>query len=567
MSFSAADALPEVLATPEAESRKRAAAYLGGFVVLNAAIRFLLLDINMAEYTDGILQITVFKYDAGLYPPLYGGLATLLSLTGLDLELAAKIVSVVASTLTVIPIYLMARLLHSDHAGRFAALFFTLSPLVLRWSVRVMTDALFLCLCSYAIYFGFKAWLGSTDRKRMDRNLAWAMLFGAASVLTRYHGGFVALLLLIPVIRFVVRHRAFPWRTALASVTWLALPYWLLTRPFAHADQFKERTSGEWLATLLSYLNLFESFVLILPYFFGFPLFLFFLTGLFKARFAPGTSKKFYSLFAAWAFMILLLQSMFGSFQQRYMLPLYPFLLVLAGAGAAWAESRFAMRGKQRVFSLLLMATLIYLGVVSCAVLVFQRQAFGDQKQAAMFVRSNVPEGATIVANEQYGAFEEVGCAKLRFWIGRPVEPVHKFLPAKAGQAPQQHMPRGTIVILSNFYGGDDYLDFQMEQLTYFYRMRLLTSFDAALYPITDDVMVNSIGNQNPIGWVFRYALQAFTTHVYVVDGRRTQEQLQEMFDRQMAPPGTRPMRGPDGRLTISDDHITSRSRMTTSPL
>jgi hypothetical protein len=549
------------------ETPKRAFSYVLGFFVFNLALRLAILNINTGEYTDGILQLLVFKHDYGLYPPLYGGLCSLISLLGPGLETSARLVSAVASAAAVIPIYLLARRLHGDSAARFAAVFYSVCPLVLRWSVRVMTDSLFLCLVSWVMWYCFLSWDKKRAKSESDRDLALASVLSAAAAVTRYQGAFLAIVLLLPLIGFVRRFRAVPWRAVLASLIWIALPGWILTHGFVHGQQFADRTAGQWIATLLSYLNLFESFILILPYFFGFPLFLFFLAGLWRGRFAPGMFGRFLALFFLWSAIILVLQSVFGSFQDRYMLPLFPLLLTLAGAGAAWAEHSLAACGRGRLFSTIFLASLVYLVFFSSAIMVFQRGAFGDQKQAAQFIRDKVSENAPLLSNEMYGSFQNIECVKLSFWSGRRVQSIYKYLPSKPVRLPEQYLPPGSVVIIGNVYGGDQMVDLVMDQLAYFYHIRLLASFDSSLYPITDDLMVNPIANQNPIGWVLRYTLQTFTTHVYVVDGRRSPEELKSLLQRQLGPPGTQAIRGPDGRLMLDPEMLKSMPHHTTSSL
>lgn len=552
---------------PVRDSGWRVAAYLVLFVLLNAVSKVCFLHLNAAEYTDGILQLTVFSNRAGLYGPLYGALAWAVAQAGLDLELAGRIVSVAAGTLAVVPVYLMARWLYNDSAARFAALFYTLSPLVLRWSLHVMTDTLFLLLSATSMLALVRAmWiLRATGQPRayrfqLDRLTATASLLGALAVLTRYQGIVILLPLLWCVGAAARRTRSMPWLTALFSLAWLALPVWLWWHGFEHIGQFTERTTGEWISTVLAYINLVESFVLIGPFYFTYPVAAFAVAGLFRLDYRQPAVGAFMRVWSVFAIAILLLHGAFGSFQYRYMLPVLPAFLVLAGAGCAWAEAACAALQKRLRFSIIILASIVYMTLLSAAVLVFQRQTFGDQKDAAKFVAAHVSPDTKVVANEQYGHRTDLGCVKLTYWTGRKVELLRPYLPPRPGYPPKEYLPDGTIVILSDAYGGGDLLDSILAELVFFYHMRMYTdSFHTTVYPIFDDNMMHPIYNQNPLGWVLRYTPQLFSTHVYVLDSRRTPAEIGELIRRQIPPPGTRPIRGPDGRLTVWGDHVVSR--------
>jgi hypothetical protein len=511
--------------------------YLAAFLLVNLVVRFAVLGINQAEYTDGILQLTVFEKAAGLYPPLYGALAWLVEAAAGSRETAGRVVSAAAGSLALIPVYLLTLMLARPWAARFAALFYTFCPLVLRWSIRVMADSLFLCLSSFAILCMLRAFDQKSSRAKADAWLGLASVLAAASALTRYQGAFLLILLAIEIGVFAWRWRALPWRTLLASCLWAALPLWIYVNGFVHQTQFTHRTTGQWVSTLLAWLNLAESFVLIFPYYVGWPIFLFALVGLMRVDWHQPLRRHFLLLWVVWGAMLLVLQSVFGSFQYRYLMPVFPAVIALAGAGATYLEWKWRARTRAWIFSALLTVALAYLMLFSAAVLIFQRQAFGDQRAAAQFIRNRVPRSATVISNERYGNFLSLGCVKLTYWSGRPVEPLFEYLPARPEDPLPKVIPAGSYVVLGNAYGGDDFCDYLAAILTYYYHMRYTASFDTTVYPLMDDIMVNPMFNQNPLGWVLRYTPQLFSTHVYVVDGVRTLDELEELRRRQMPVP------------------------------
>lgn len=553
------------------EPARYAAAYVTGFVLLNLLIKLACIQLNQGEYTDGILQLEVFRIPSKLYPPLFGLLAHFLASVGVELETAGRLISIIASSLTVIPIYCMGRRLYNDSAARLAAVFYTFSPLVMRWSIRAMTDSLFLFLETSAFWMMLESWMLSsgglgalaaqTDplaaRRGADRRLALANALVALSALTRYQGAFAGLLLLIPAAAFVLRQRAIPVRTLAVSVIWAALPLWMWHHGFVHQQQFASRTTGAWITTLLAWLNLFESFVLVSPYFFTFPLFVMFVIGLFRLNYSSRAVRSFLWLWCIWTLIVLAVQSVFGSFQYRYMLPVLPMWLVIGGAGCAWLESNLAAR-RPVLFSLIFICSVAYMGLFSCAVLVFQRETLRDQKLAGLFLKRNFPPNVPAFSNERYGEFWKLGCVKLSFWSGRTVEPVFPYLPPRPGYPPPKHLPGGSIVIMGNEYGGDTHMDELLSQLTYFYHMRELDSYDATAYPLLDDIMLSPMLNQNPLAWVLRYTPQLFSTHVYIVDSQRSQQEIDGLLKRQVLPPGTRYIKDKNGRVTVSSDDLTS---------
>lgn len=523
-------------------SNSPATGILVGFVVANLALKLSLvaMGINRGEYTDGILQLLVFQVKAGLYPPLFGALATALAATGIELETAGRIVSAVAGSLGLIPVYMMALRLRGPCAARFAALFYTISPMILRWSVRVMTDALFFALCAAALWLMMEAWAATrdrADRRRADWLLAGATLCAALSALTRYQGALLAPLWLIPATLFVWRTRGLPWRALLACSAWLALPAWMAWNGMVHSQQFRDRSGASLLASLLDYLNVAESFVYIAPYYMGVPVFVLMVLGAARLDRTRPFARAFIWLGCLWAVIILVLQAMFQSFQYRYMMPVMPAVLALAGVGAIAFEEHMMARGRRMLFSALLLLGMLYLTVMSCAVLVFQRETFGEQRQAARYIREFLPPDMPVFSNEQYGPFTDLQSVKLTWWSGRPVSIITPYISPDGARPPERMLPVPCAVVLGDVYGGDPYTVTLTTQLNLYYHMRTVAAYYSTTYPVFDDVMVNPMFNQNPMGWVLRYKAQYFSTQVLVVDSMRTPEEMRELNRRQLVSP------------------------------
>lgn len=489
--------------------------FIGAFFLLNLVVRLPLLRLNEAEYTDGVLQLLVFDIHSGLYPPLYGALAWLLRGMPGGIETGGRVVSVLAAAAAVVPIYITARRLSGTAAAWFACLLFTLAPLVLRWSLQVMSDSLFMALSAAALFFFWDSMM-RTQRGPAAQSLAWAMLAAAAAALTRYQGALLLAIAAVPFIRYIVVFRSVPLRAVLFSIVWIALPEWIMTQGFVHAGQFTARTTGETASTLAAYANLFESFVLVSPYYFGYPIALFAVAGLFRSAPDRNGFSSFLWLWGIWALLLLILQSVFGSFQYRYMMPLLPGVVVLAGNGCAAMEQR-----KRGAFRVLFLISVIYLVLFGSAVLIMQRQSFGDQRAAAKLMASRAPRSAGLFANERYGTYTQLGCVKFSFWSGRRVQLLEEHL----NRSHAQGIPAGSFVAISNAYGGEEHARALAMSLEQEYVLRPASEvFSATVYPLFDDVMVSPMFNQNPLAWVMRYTPQHFTTRVYVVERARSNQ-------------------------------------------
>ena len=504
---------------PQTPSDSRTdAIYLLAFVAANLALKLSLVHFNAGSYTDAIIQLQtgLVSHDKftqlGLYPPLYGQLAHILALTGLSLETAGRAVSAISGSLALIPIFYLTRLLFQRDAARISALLFTLSPLVLRWSSHAMTDSLFLALSASNLYFCVKAWSLAREKSplaQMDSAFAWASAFAALATFTRYQGVLLGLPLLLAAIA-VLRQRCFPVRALALSVLWLAPVGFAFAHRTVHTGQFADRTAGDLMPTLAAYWNTFESFVLIAPYYFGYPIAGLAIAGAAYASRGTFAVRPFLWVFSLWAVLLLALHAAFGSFQYRYIMPLLPGLLALAGHGAHQLYLAAKARGIYPLYSAAMMLSLAYLALFSTAVLVFQKQTLGDQKQAALYVKEHAAAGDQVFGNELYGKFTQLGCVKLSFWSGHKVDHVYNVDTGKP-----RDLPPGSWVILGNEYGGNEAMMGILQQLRTTYSVQEIEpTFSARVIPLMDDIMVDPLFNQNPMGWVLRYMPQTFFTRV-----------------------------------------------------
>lgn len=91
-------------------------------------------------------------------PPLYTYLMVLISyLSGCSAEVSGYVISILAGTLLVIPIFLTASTLFSIRAGAVAAFLIAVNPYLIRISSTIMRDSLFSLLLFCTIFLILKA--------------------------------------------------------------------------------------------------------------------------------------------------------------------------------------------------------------------------------------------------------------------------------------------------------------------------------------------------------------------------------------------------------------------------
>jgi len=403
--------------------------------------------------------------------------------------------------------------------------------IAVRWSIRVMSDSLFALLFFWGAVLFLKVleW-GQTEptiagERKMPR-IPWAAfcfggLLAPLATLTRYQGILLLPLQMIALQMFWVRRRNSqnPRSVGVAFATvlpWLAVVAWILAHRGGHEQQIAERAGQSLSESLLIYWNLFESFVLLFPDFITIPVFVLFAAGL--AIFLAGERQKrmFALTFIGFALVILALQSVFGSFQERYLLPLIPFMAVMAGVAAACWEERAGRR--LPVVRTVLVLVVAYSLAWSVAVLVLQRGAFGDIKEAARYC-ATLPPQARIFSNEFYKP--EMPAIKMSFWSGRRVE----------GFTGLEALAKGDYLCLHSSYGGlSPYptlrpsirFDKQIADVQKRYDCREEAWFESRIVPLLPDIMENPDTHQNPVAWFYRCYPQRFRTVVLRIEGPRS---------------------------------------------
>ncbi|MCX8036988.1 MAG: hypothetical protein N3D11_08060 [Candidatus Sumerlaeia bacterium] len=507
------------------------------FVAIALAARLACLNLNAAEYTDGILQIIAFQYGFTFWPPLYTALIQALKGAVGDAETAGKLISIAASALLVIPVYWTAFRLGGRRASVYASLLLMANALAWRWSIRVMSDALFVVLffSSAVLYWAGVCGLrdlpaGDEKSRRLRENMLYAaMVFGsflgALGGITRFQG-VLSLVMFGGVLILAIRWRkrtSSPNRLTAAAVVAIALYVVIWSIGFraslfgGHTKQIAERAGAGLGASLLNYWNLIESFVLLFPYFITVPVFVLCLLGLITLLKGDFGMRVFGLVFLAIAAALIAMQAVFSAYQERYLLPLIPFMMVMGGVAAArWEQSAV---GRLRWVRAALCLILFYSLGWSLAVIWLQRGAFGDIKQAAQYCAS-LPPDARIFSNEFYKP--EMPAVKMSYWSGRKVE----------GLDDSARLVKGDYVCLHSCYGGlspvptlvAPMLRFerQIELLRQRYDVSEAAWFESSLVPLLPDIMENPDTHQNPAAWFYRYTPQRFRTVIFRIEGMRS---------------------------------------------
>lgn len=400
-----------------------------------AVVRLSLMPINTAEYTDGVIQAMMFVEPTGIWPPLYGAVIYILKFV-FGYLWAGRLASVVASILAFLPIYFLARRAFGTRAALYAGIFYIVAPVANRWGIRLMSDATFSLFFFWAVErMCFAA--DERDRAAAFRAYGWACVATVMASLTRYQG---PILLGPPLlglaILLIVRFRAIPWKPSLNLLGMALLPIWihLTSETFIHGEQFAQRAFTEspmptWKVLLLNG----EAFIAYMPYWLTYPVAVFVLLGIFWMRQRRGIYFGLTLCYVAVA--LLVMQSLFSSFQERYFLPLLGFFWVLAGAGLYALQERWRRQARgfrNRLFPYIAIGTFVWSGAFSLMVLLGQRDAFGDIARASRYAAEVKEPQARIFTNEVWRMTPVIMAAnKVEFFAGTDAHFLHDgFVPS-----------------------------------------------------------------------------------------------------------------------------------------
>lgn len=473
------------------------------FIILNAIIRLPLLPVNQAEYTDGILQVNQFTNQTGIYPPLYTAICWPFAQL-LGPLWAGRLVSTLFSIAAVIPLYLLALRCFGMRAALYTAMIYTVAPTALRWSPRVMTEATF----TFFFWFACErimAAQGAQNEKKANWAIFLACVLGALAALTRYQG----LMLIIPIIAVAAwRWKSLgtlPWK-GLAGLPLFGLPFlWSAYAGNIHGTQFAERAGDNAIMTII--LNA-EPFILLMPFFLTYPVALLVLIGLNCGRWRPRMNPLPLTIYTL--VVLILAQSLFGSFQERYLLPLFGLLFAWGGLGMAVSDDRLRRRHSPwRPYVPII--TLTWSLLISVLVLIGSRGAFGDISRASRVAAEAAGENR-ILTNEIYRAGPAgeppIAGDKVAFFARRDAT----FISEPYYEGRLSFQP-GDILVMSSAYGANQQMEFFQSR----YELELLDVQESVITPVFPDLMSIPGTGQSPFAWFYRYTPQHFETQVWRV--------------------------------------------------
>jgi hypothetical protein len=462
---------------------------LWAFVGVCALVRLVLAGIQCGEYTDGIVQITLFSNACAWFPPLFPAGVWLLSLL-MDAELAGRLISVLATTMVLWPIYWMGQMLAPRlHVGALAVLIYSVLPVPNRWAVHAMSDALFVCLLAWALMHYLQALEGG---HRAGRHAFLMMFISGMAALTRYQG----LVLLLPVLHLLLRCRLRPSRLIAGSLPWVGLILWVAWRGCEHGAQFAERSG----LPLRAYWDMGESFLVWLPWAVGWPAAWLCLVGWCRPS-ALVSWRRMAGVTWALAIILLLIQARFMSFQLRYLLPLMPLLAVWAAVGLVQLPRRWRPA--------VLVLTLVWSGTLSGAVMYHQRGAFADLRRVlGEPCRKTLAAAPAVYTNEpDYGG---VAAPKTRYWLGGPVQ----SLPVPLNPEFVARLQPGDCVIVCEVYDpqGAIHAILAGSQV-----VQVIGTAESSWVPLLPDIMVQPPVTSQPTAMGYRYVRQQSRTVVLQV--------------------------------------------------
>lgn len=178
---------------------------LTGFVLLAFAIRLFLLRYEYVVTPDGVYYALLGKnlvsgnFREGLstyWPPLYPFLVGMFSLIFQDLEFGGRLVSVLAGSLLVIPVYLWIR----DSYGKevtFLGMFFTVVyPSLIGYSTKLLTESTYTLLFMIGILTGWSA----LSKAKRGLFLLTGSVFGACYLIRPEAIGYMGLMIILTLI-------------------------------------------------------------------------------------------------------------------------------------------------------------------------------------------------------------------------------------------------------------------------------------------------------------------------------------------------------------------------------
>ncbi len=299
-------------------------------------------------------------------PPLYPFFISIFSYIFGNIELSARLVSMVFGTLTILFSFYFARLLFNEKIGIITALFVAFHPYLVRYSGDALTETLYHFILLLATLLSFK---GVMSRSLLTTFLAGVVI--AFAYMTK-PGAVVILPLLVTMIVFYdLRRIGEDWQkrillliAACGVFLLVGMPYFVyLYQQYGEITITKKYDIG---IVLLTVKNIFttgvyaEDLVKYLPESISYPLLLIFLWGIIGIKYGAAKYKK--NIFSRqsdaiitrnmlWLLLILfyycIVYTLIGA-RRRYFLHMMPFGLAFAAIGFCYFREYLSVRFEAR---------------------------------------------------------------------------------------------------------------------------------------------------------------------------------------------------------------------------
>lgn len=401
---------------------------LAFFVLALIVLRIPMIWWYPAPLTDELYIIDQSFFGPGRRLPMLPSLIDMATWVGFGNWMSGKFIAMVAGVLTVIPVFFMTRRIEPDpRAAWLAAGLTAISPLVVRWSLRCMTDVPFTLFLTAsiasAVYWVYQP---------KTRNLGAFMGFAGLAMLTRPEGVFMLPLIPGVLIAHMIRLRGEGLATTLKSSAlsvWGLIPlgFWVYWRHVVNAEDAYtetlsknlERISFDYLGEISAH---FGSYTITGFYILGPVICLGVLA--YAASLAEKPNKD--RFWTGMGVLYVILATTFIScvhwfFSIRHMVFMFPAMISLAVVGLWHYRNRFP-----RTIKGLFAAQFLLSALVLCVGLWVTKDSFLDIKEAAIAARADGFKG-TLRATD----FKQ---RKTEYFSGGKAYPYHSKQRFKLGE-------------------------------------------------------------------------------------------------------------------------------------
>lgn len=215
---------------------------------LAAGVRIYLFAFTYIISRDGVVYLRLGEYfkqgnlAKGLahdYHPLYSTLITAFSYLLPDSPLGGQIISIIAGSLLVVPIFYLGRDLFNESIGFVSGLLVAFHPYLARISADVLSDPLYILLFVTATCLGWKAL-----KTKSLLGFFLTGVFTALAYLTRPEG--IGVLLVVGFWILIIERSASSYRRNLTAFVLLVFGFLILASPYL---VYLREDTGHWILT------------------------------------------------------------------------------------------------------------------------------------------------------------------------------------------------------------------------------------------------------------------------------------------------------------------------------